>query len=141
MTNTIKIDIAKLVPYESAGVQTAINRKIAQISAGETIKPPRIVMINDMPMVKDGNNTVLAYKHLGYSYVECQVESLDCSLQQSFIDTLKIRLEKEQVGFNNFLIVQTDEDRLKITTSEHNDYLDNLLFENLEKNLKNSEEI
>lgn len=140
MSKPIEFNISDLVPYESAAIYSTVEIKKQQIIQKHLLKLPRVVIVEDTPMVKDGNNTVLAYKQLNFSKIKCTIEILNDFEIQPFIDTLKLRRQKNQIGFNNFPILQSDDERAKLTLEEANKINNDSMWETLAKGLDENAE-
>ncbi len=119
-----EITIASLVPYESGVVHSTVQKKMAALQKGKQLPPVKVVMVDSVPMVRDGNNSVVAHKQLHYETVPCVVDILPQCDYPSFRDTLALRRKKGQVGFENFPVLLSSGERAALTIQEQKEMIE-----------------
>jgi hypothetical protein len=114
---TRKFRIADLYPFEPGAVRSSYDYHLQRYQNDEDVAPPVVLQLgDDLWMVIQGNNRTKAAKDAGRQEMEFEIGFRD--KKDPFHNTLKIRRDKGQKGFENFPIFNNDTDRTAATKKE-----------------------
>ena len=114
-----EVEIASLLPYETAAVFDRIQRILGAIDRGEDrgMTPISIFTFDGRTIVRDGANRVVAYRLRNRTRIRASyVDPPEGDDLLRF--TINLREQEEMQGFAHFPIDQTEADREWRTTQE-----------------------
>ncbi len=126
------IPVARLIPFEPAGVRYRVERGRKQIKDSGTVDPIEVVDIDGQLVVKNGTNRVLALIEENMQDVPCRVRAPSDDMEVRLLrETIELRSKKHQGGFENVSILLSDGDRNALTMREEKEIADELFMKGL----------
>ena len=121
---TPNVEIASLLPYESAGVFHRVLSFFNIISEGaeSDIPPIDVFTFEEHTLVREGTNRVIAYRLHNRTHIPARVVGPPEG-EDLLRFTIELRLQDGMLGFAHFPIDQTDADRKHRTQQEFQIFL------------------